>query len=94
MNHHDDDDRIAMNHQRKQQISKCKSVLKKRKRRQPTKVIQCHIDGEYKWILCAFVALVLPYLCECQFTTRDPRWYSREGDFNYQWPNPGDPDYR
>lgn len=90
MNHHDD--RIAMNHQRKQQIFKCKSVLKKRKR-QPA--IQCrHIDKEYKWILCAFVVLILPYLCECQFTTRDPRWYSRQGDFNYQWPNPGDPDYR
>uniref|UniRef100_A0AAG5DBH6 Carboxylesterase type B domain-containing protein n=1 Tax=Anopheles atroparvus TaxID=41427 RepID=A0AAG5DBH6_ANOAO len=27
-------------------------------------------------------------------TTRDPRWYSREGDFNYKVPNPGDPEYR
>lgn len=27
-------------------------------------------------------------------STRDPRFYSREGDYNYQWPNPGDPEYR
>lgn len=26
--------------------------------------------------------------------TRDPRFYSREGDRNFKWPNPGDPDYR
>ena len=26
--------------------------------------------------------------------TRDPRFYSREGVNDYQWPNPGDPDYR
>ena len=29
-----------------------------------------------------------------QLVTRDPRFYSREGDFNYKWPNPGDPEYR
>lgn len=26
--------------------------------------------------------------------TRDPRFYSRVGDKDYQWPNPGDPNYR
>lgn len=26
--------------------------------------------------------------------TRDPRFYSRVGVNDYQWPNPGDPDYR
>lgn len=26
--------------------------------------------------------------------TRDPRYYNREGNFNFNWPNPGDPDYR
>lgn len=29
-----------------------------------------------------------------QVVTRDPRFYSREGDYSYQWPNPGDPEYR
>uniref|UniRef100_A0A182TIQ4 Secreted protein n=1 Tax=Anopheles melas TaxID=34690 RepID=A0A182TIQ4_9DIPT len=34
-------------------------------------------------------------VCDGQYyTTRDPRWYSREGDFNYKIPNPGDPEYR
>ncbi|XP_055307526.1 neuroligin-like protein glit-1 [Sitodiplosis mosellana] len=44
-------------------------------------------------MLCV-VFLALPYLCECQYPTRDPRWYRREGDYKYQWPNPGDPEYR
>lgn len=26
--------------------------------------------------------------------TRDPKFYSREGDRSWPWPNPGDPDYR
>lgn len=46
---------------------------------------------------CAFVIVlfVLPMLASCQFfSTRDPRYYNREGDFHYRWPNPGDPDYR
>lgn len=48
------------------------------------------------WNYCAFVILVLlPSLVSGQFwTTRDPRYYNREGDFHYKWPNPGDPDYR
>lgn len=79
MNH----DASAVNHQRKP-IFKCKSVLKKRK---------CIQKTWHKWMLCSLL-LAMPYLCDCQFEPRDPRWYSREGDFNYQWPNPGDPEYR
>lgn len=26
--------------------------------------------------------------------TRDPSYYSRPGTKDFQWPNPGDPDYR
>ncbi|XP_055713537.1 cholinesterase [Phlebotomus papatasi] len=29
-----------------------------------------------------------------QYTTRDPRFYSRDGVYNYNPPNPGDPEYR
>lgn len=82
MNH----DERALNHHRKQ-IFKSKSVLKKRKL---TRTIRLNL---HKWIFCA-TFFALPYLSECQFPTRDPRWYSREGDYNYQWPNPGDPEYR
>lgn len=42
---------------------------------------------------CTIVIVLLPIVVG-QYTTRDPRFYSREGDFNYKWPNPGDPDYR
>lgn len=42
---------------------------------------------------CAIVIALLPIIVG-QYSTRDPRFYSREGDFNYKWPNPGDPDYR
>lgn len=71
---------------KRKQILKSKSVLKKRKNH--------FVDGG-KWpsifVLCF---AVLPCMIECQYSTRDPRWYSREGDYNYQWPNPGDPEYR
>ncbi|XP_055594157.1 acetylcholinesterase isoform X2 [Uranotaenia lowii] len=40
------------------------------------------------------VTLLIVTVCGQFHTTRDPRWYSREGDFNYHLPNPGDPDYR
>lgn len=79
-------DKRALSHQRKQ-IFKCKSVLKKRKCGQ-----SAHIS-RHEWILF-LMCLTLPYLSKCQYSTHDPRWYSREGDFNYQWPNPGDPEYR
>lgn len=39
------------------------------------------------------IFLWIPFVSS-QWTTRDPRWYSREGDFKYKWPNPGDPEYR
>lgn len=42
---------------------------------------------------CTIVIALLPIVVG-QYSTRDPRFYSREGDFNYKWPNPGDPDYR
>lgn len=45
----------------------------------------------------AFVLLLSAAICAVNgqyHTTRDPRWYSREGDYNYHLPNPGDPDYR
>ncbi|XP_037047980.1 cholinesterase isoform X2 [Bradysia coprophila] len=42
---------------------------------------------------CTIVIALLPIVAG-QYTTRDPRFYSREGDFTYKWPNPGDPDYR
>lgn len=70
----------------KNQIFKSKSVLKKRKSLWTQ--IECN-----KWNFC-LVFLTLPCLIKCQYPTRDPRWYSREGDYNYQWPNPGDPEYR
>lgn len=46
----------------------------------------------YVLLLCATVYVSL---ASGQYhTTRDPRWYSREGDYSYHLPNPGDPDYR
>lgn len=80
--------RNACNCQRKQ-IFKSKSVLKKRKN-----AWMLYVEKHHRWCI-SLVFLILPYLCECQYyPTRDPRWYSREGDYNYQWPNPGDTDYR
>lgn len=38
--------------------------------------------------------ICLPAITNGQAVTRDPRFYSREGDYNYKWPNPGDPEYR
>lgn len=46
--------------------------------------------GAVALLLCAWMACA----ANGQFVTRDPRFYSREGDFNYKWPNPGDPEYR
>lgn len=69
---------------KRKQILKSKSVLKKRKYRK-------FCDGQWTTIFMLCFA-VLPCLIECQFSTRDPRWYSREGE--YPWPNPGDPEYR
>lgn len=91
--------RITQNNQRKQ-IFKSKSVLKKRKSSlqlwpRDSGVFVGFPSLSHRW--CIFlVLLLLPYLSECQYSTRDPRWYSREGDYNYgyQWPNPGDPEYR
>lgn len=46
-------------------------------------------------IVCVLCVLcVLVPITYGQMVTRDPRFYSREGDLNYQWPNPGDPEYR
>lgn len=45
-------------------------------------------------VCVGFVILYTMTTVSAQFTPRDPRWYSREGDFNYKWPNPGDPEYR
>lgn len=74
------------NSQRKQ-IFKSKSVLKKRKN-------VWNFIEKHRWCI-SLVFLTLPYLSECQlYPTRDPRWYSREGDYNYHWPSPGDSDYR
>lgn len=84
--------RITQNNDKKQ-IFKSKSVLKKRKYRQNDVIVSGLPSIANRW--CIFlVLLILPYLCECQWTTRDPRWYSREGDYNYRWPDPGDPEYR
>lgn len=60
-------------------------AARKVKLNQPTTIIWC--------------ITILILLVEClqqsyaQAVTRDPRFYSREGDFNFKWPNPGDPDY-
>lgn len=43
---------------------------------------------------CTIVIALLPIAVGQYGSTRDPRFYSREGDLNYKWPNPGDPDYR
>lgn len=45
-------------------------------------------------IWCCTVLIALLPIAIGQYTTRDPRFYSREGDYSYKWPNPGDPDYR
>uniref|UniRef100_A0A2M4BC65 Putative gliotactin n=1 Tax=Anopheles marajoara TaxID=58244 RepID=A0A2M4BC65_9DIPT len=45
-------------------------------------------------VIACVAAAVLPIVTGQYYTTRDPRWYSREGDFNYKIPNPGEPDYR
>lgn len=41
-------------------------------------------------VLCLSIIIVNGQI----YPTRDPRFYSREGDLSYKWPNPGDPDYR
>lgn len=40
-------------------------------------------------IVLLFIAFITTVNCQ----TRDPRFYSREG-VNWDWPNPGDPNYR
>ncbi len=50
------------------------------------------VNHQIAWC-CTIVIALLPIVVG-QWTTRDPRFYSREGDYNYKWPNPGDPDYR
>lgn len=42
-------------------------------------------------VLSIVLLALLPQSIDAQ--TRDPRFYSRVG-VDYQWPNPGDPDYR
>lgn len=72
----------------KEQIFKSKSILKKRK-------FTWTISESHQWFTICLAFSILPCMIECQlYPTRDPRWYSREGDYNYQWPNPGDPEYR
>lgn len=54
-------------------------------------------DGtRLRWITVGLlvVASQLIDIGQAQAVTRDPRFYSREGDYNFKWPNPGDPDYR
>lgn len=46
------------------------------------------------FIFLIFVTIVIPNSVSAQWTTRDPRFYSREGVHDYYPPNPGDPDYR
>ncbi|XP_058446589.1 acetylcholinesterase isoform X1 [Malaya genurostris] len=51
--------------------------------------------GSSLLICAAFLLCYSTYGVGGQYhTTRDPRWYSREGDYSYHLPNPGDPDYR
>ncbi|XP_017462921.1 PREDICTED: uncharacterized protein LOC108356299 isoform X5 [Rhagoletis zephyria] len=45
-------------------------------------------------VFASFIFLVLSIFCEIKAQTRDPRFYSRPGVNDYNWPNPGDPDYR
>lgn len=47
-------------------------------------------------VLLVTVVLVgqLPIAFAQTWTTRDPRFYSREGVHDYNPPSPGDPDYR
>lgn len=50
-----------------------------------------------KWTAALLVicGVVAPPLARAQtWTTRDPRFYSREGVHDYNPPSPGDPDYR
>lgn len=70
----------------KNQIFKSKSVLKKRK------FAGTFCEVNY-WHICLVLSF-LPCFIKCQYPTRDPRWYSREGEYGYHWPNPGDPEYR
>lgn len=75
----------------KEQIMKSKSILKKRR-----KVLQ--FNGAIQSLqYCMFIVFcfLLPRLIECQYSPhQDPRYYNREGDYSYHWPNPGDPEYR
>lgn len=45
-------------------------------------------------LIILLLHVILISVATAQYPTRDPRFYSREGDFNYNPPNPGDPDYR
>lgn len=67
---------------------KMKSVLKRRK------YCWLLIDNDLVLVLVCLLSIGLPFSVDGQFPTRDPRWYSREGDYNQFWPNPGDPEYR
>ncbi|XP_067622001.1 neuroligin-like protein glit-1 [Eurosta solidaginis] len=40
------------------------------------------------------ISILLATISYTQAQTRDPRFYSRPGVNDYNWPNPGDPDYR
>lgn len=77
----------------KEQIMKSKSVLKKRRKTFNVYGVICNNNVQY--CLLVVFCFLLPKFIECQFQyPHDPRFYSREGDHNYHWPNPGDPEYR
>lgn len=74
----------------KEQIMKSKSILKKRRK-------VARINGavqSLQYCMLIVFCVLLPRIIECQYTPHDPRFYSREGDYNYHSPNPGDPEYR
>lgn len=74
----------------KEQIMKSKSILKKRRK-------MLHFNGaiqNLQYCVLIVFCFLLPSYIQCQYTPHDPRFYSREGDYNYHWPNPGDPEYR
>lgn len=68
-------------------------ILSKIKCETPTIALR-KTNGKCFVLALSVCVILMPAITNGQAVTRDPRFYSREGDYNYKWPNPGDPEYR
>lgn len=56
--------------------------------------LKLNVKNSVLFVILIIICVKSAYCQYPSYTTRDPRWYSREGVFDYFPPNPGDPDYK